>query len=222
MALAGADLGEKYILVNIAHFDLTAFEEGQEVFSFPVIVGKFQQQTPVFSNRIAYIDINPYWNIPPAIARNEELPNLRKDPEYLEKRHVRLFANWDEDAPEIDSRTIDWSTVSPARMGQYLLRQDPGPWNALGRIKFVFPNTYNVYLHDTPTQNLFSRNQRNFSHGCIRVSDPLRLAAFVLSRQKDADWTVEKINSSMKDKQARRHQACRTAAGSYHLSDRVD
>jgi murein L,D-transpeptidase YcbB/YkuD len=193
------DLGEKYIIVNIAHFDLTAFEEEQEVFRFPVIVGKFQQQTPVFSNRIAYIDINPYWNIPPAIARNEELPNLRKDPEYLKKRHVRLLTSWEEGAHEIDSTTIDWNTVSPARMGQYLLRQDPGPWNALGRIKFVFPNTYNVYLHDTPTQNLFSRNQRNFSHGCIRVSDPLRLAVFVLSRQKDAGWTPETIKSRINE-----------------------
>jgi len=195
------DLGEKYILVNIAHFDLTAFEAGQKAFSFPVIVGKFQHQTPIFSDRISSIDINPYWNIPTSIAKNEELPKLRKDPDYLVNRHVRLFSGWNEEAPEIDSRAIDWSTVSPDMMGQYRLRQDPGPWNALGQIKFVFPNTYDVYLHGTPTQNLFSRNQRDFSHGCIRLSDPLKLAAFALSRSAGGDWTPEKIESSIKEKE---------------------
>jgi len=192
------DLGETYVLVNIANFDLTAFEGGQEAFRIPVIVGKFQQQTPIFSDRIAYVDINPYWNIPPTIARNEELPKLRKDPDYLVNRHVRLFSGWNADARELDSRSIDWRHVSPARMGQYSLRQDPGPWNALGRIKFVFPNKYDVYLHDTPAQNLFSRNQRDFSHGCIRVSDPVKLAAFVLSRHTGG-WTPEKISARISE-----------------------
>ena len=193
------DLGEKYILVNIANFDLTAFMGGQEAFSFPVIVGKFQHQTPIFSDRIIYIDLNPYWNVPPSIAKNEELPKLRKDSHYLTKRHIRLFSGWGADAREMDSRSVDWRNVSTARMGQFKLRQDPGPWNALGQIKFVFPNKYDVYLHDTPTQNLFSRTQRDFSHGCIRVSDPLKLADFVLSSHAGA-WTPEKIRSSLKEK----------------------
>jgi murein L,D-transpeptidase YcbB/YkuD len=192
------DLGEKYILVNIANFDLTAFESRREAFSFPVIVGKFQHQTPVFSDRIIYIEFNPYWNIPPSIARNEELPKLRKDPHYLVKRHIRLFSCWSADAGEIDSRTVDWKNVGWTRMGRYKLRQDPGPWNALGQVKFVFPNKYDVYLHDTPTQNLFSRTKRDFSHGCIRVSDPSGLAAFVL---KDASgtWTPEEIDNIIKE-----------------------
>ena len=194
------DLGEKYILVNIAHFDLTAFEAGQEAFRFPVIVGELQKQTPILSGRISSIEINPYWNIPRSIARDEELPKLRKDPNYLVNRHIRLFSGWNADAHEIDSKTIDWNNVSPARMGEYSLRQDPGPWNALGQIKFYFPNKYYVYLHDTPMQNLFSRNQRNFSHGCIRVSDPLKLAAFVLSRQAGGDWTPEMISGSINEK----------------------
>jgi murein L,D-transpeptidase YcbB/YkuD len=194
------DLGEKYIIVNIAHFDLTAFEAGQEVFSFPVIVGKLKKQTQIFSDRISSIEINPHWNIPRGIARDEELPKIRKDPNYLVNHHIRLFSGWNEYAREIDSSVIDWSNVSPARMGQYSLRQDPGPWNALGQIKFVFPNKYYVNLHDTPTQNLFSHNQRNFSNGCIRVSDHLKLAAFALSRQADGDWTPEKIRSSINKK----------------------
>ena len=151
------DLGRKYLLVNIANFDLTAFDGGREAFSFPVIVGKFQHQTPNFSDRISYLEFNPYWNIPPSIAKNEELPNLRRDRHYLARRHIRLFSSWSPDAAEIRSTSVDWNSISPARMSGFKLRQDPGPWNALGRVKFIFPNHYDVYLHDTPTQNLFSR-----------------------------------------------------------------
>lgn len=189
-------LGEKYILVNIAGFNLSAFDADAEAFSFPVIVGKFKHQTPVFSDRISSIEINPYWNIPDKIARDEELPDLRKDPQSLVRRRIRLFQGWSEDAPEIDSTAIDWHAVSPAMMNRYRLRQDPGPWNALGRIKFVFPNTYSVYLHDTPAHGLFARHMRDFSHGCIRVSDPVRLAAFLLAAE-DKGWTPEKIKSAI-------------------------
>ena len=191
------DLGEKYILVNIAHFDLTAFEADQFAFGMRVIVGKFLNQTPIFSDRIKTIVINPYWTIPKSIARNEELPKLRKNPDCLRKRHIRLFSGWEDDATEIDPTTIDWQTVSWTRMGQYRLRQDPGPWNALGQIKFVFPNKYKVYLHDTPAQSLFSHHKRDFSHGCIRVSDPVKLAAFALSRQRGEAWTPKTIKNAV-------------------------
>lgn len=196
------ELGETYILVNIAGFTLSAFRDGREAFSLPVIVGKLKHQTPVFSDRIAWIEINPYWNVPESIACNEELPDLQKDPRSLVKRRIRLFDGWGEGAPEIDSSAIDWSTVSPAMMARYRLRQDPGQGNALGRLKFVFPNPYSVYLHDTPTQNLFARSQRDFSHGCIRVSDPVRLAAFVLEGRADEDWPEAKIESAI-DKEQR-------------------
>ncbi len=191
-------LGEKYILVNIADFTLSAYEHGRQSFNLPVIVGKFKDQTPVFSDRISSIEINPYWNIPSTIARNEELPELRNDPLSLVKRRIRLFAGWSEDAPELDSTALDWNSVSPAMMNGYRLRQDPGPENALGRIKFVFPNPYSVYLHDTPAHNLFARSQRDFSHGCIRVSDPVKLAAFVLSGD-DGGWTPQKIKSTIEE-----------------------
>jgi murein L,D-transpeptidase YcbB/YkuD len=193
------DLGKKYVLVNIANFDLKAFENGQEVFQFPVIVGKYNHQTPIFSDRIRYISFNPYWNIPPNIAANEELPKLKKNPHHLVNRHIRLFSNWSDNAREIDSRFVDWKNVNPAMMRQYKLRQDSGPWNALGRIKFDFPNQYDVYLHDTPSHNLFSQTQRDFSHGCIRVSDPEKLAAWVLQGQPE-DWPPEKISSHVKGK----------------------
>jgi len=195
------DLGDRYILVNIAHFDLKAYDSKQEVFSFPVIVGEDETQTPVFSDRIKTVVINPYWNIPQSIALNEELPELKKNPEHLVNRYIRLFASWDEGAPEIDSTTVDWSAVSPTRMKQYRLRQEPGPWNALGRIKFVFPNKYKIYLHDTPTQSLFTRHKRNFSHGCIRVSEPLQLATFALSSQRDEEWTPDLIIDSINEQE---------------------
>ncbi len=187
-------LGEKYILVNIAGFNLSGFEGEQLKIHFPVIVGKLQHQTPVFSDRVMYIDFNPYWNITPSIARNEELPALRKDPRHLVKRHIRLFSSWKSDAVELDSTTMDWHKITRGQMSGFKLRQDPGPWNALGTVKFIFPNKYDVYMHDTPTQNLFSRSTRNFSHGCIRVSDPPGLALFILSGEKSG-WTREKIKT---------------------------
>lgn len=192
-------LGEKYVLVNIANFDLAAIENGKEVFRLPVIVGKTQFQTPVFSDRIVDITLNPYWNIPTSIAQNEELPRLRKDAYSLMKRQIRVFSGWGQDAREIDTRFVNWHTISPGMMRQFRLRQDPGPWNALGQVKFNSPNHYDVYLHDTPSRQLFSQHRRDFSHGCIRVKDPLKLVEFALSRQPEA-WPIEKIEDRIRAK----------------------
>jgi murein L,D-transpeptidase YcbB/YkuD len=188
----GHELGRRYIIVNIANYDLTAVEDGRVVLEMPVIVGKVQHQTPVFSQMAKYVDFNPFWNIPPSIASKEELPELRKDRSYLVNRKVRLFSSWQAGAHELDSVTMDWNTVTPKQMERYKLRQDPGPWNALGPVKLVFPNTYDVYIHGTPAQELFEHNVRNFSHGCIRASRPLELAGFVLSHEK-GDWSMEHI-----------------------------
>ncbi|MBW2185356.1 MAG: L,D-transpeptidase family protein [Deltaproteobacteria bacterium] len=174
-------LGEKYILVNIASFNLSGFDHGEMKLNFPVIVGKQQNQTPVFSDRVQYVTFNPFWNIPPSIAQDEELLGLRNDPLHLVKRHIRLFPSWKADAIEMDSTTMDWATISKSQISLFKLRQDPGPWNALGDVKFIFPNKYEVYMHATSNSQLFQRKQRDFSHGCIRVSDPLGLAKFILS-----------------------------------------
>ncbi|SHO50248.1 L,D-transpeptidase family protein [Desulfopila aestuarii] len=188
------ELGDKYIMVNIASFNLKAFQDNSDTptLDFAVIVGQDQHQTPVFSDTVAYLDFNPYWNVTPSIAANEELPGLRKDPNHLSKRHIRVFSSWQPEAVELDSTTMDWHTVTPGRMRGYKLRQDPGPWNALGKVKFVFPNQYSVYMHDTASPNLFQRTKRDFSHGCIRVSNPLELAIFVLNDQ-DGGWTRDKV-----------------------------
>jgi murein L,D-transpeptidase YcbB/YkuD len=188
------DLGETYVMVNIAGFSLTAVHNGETTLDLPVIVGKSQHQTPVFSDSIKYLDFNPFWNVTPSIARNEELPALRKNPNHLVERNIRLFSSWQEDASELDSTAIDWPNISRNQMSRYKLRQDPGPWNALGRVKFVFPNHHSVYLHDTPARDLFDNSFRSFSHGCIRVSRPLDLALFAL-QMEDPLWSSEKIEA---------------------------
>lgn len=187
------DLGDEYILVNIANYQLYGYRHGELALQMPVIVGKFQHQTPVFSDRLRYVEFNPFWNVPPSIAKNEELPELQKNPNYLVEKNIRLFSNWQSDGVELDSTTIDWSMVTPSQMARYKLRQDPGPDNALGRVKFVFPNHYSVYLHDTPAKNLFSEVARSFSHGCIRVADPERLALFAL-QEETGEWTETSVN----------------------------
>ena len=186
-------LGDKYILVNIANYRLFTYEAGELKFSMPVIVGELQNQTPVFSDKIKYLELNPYWNVPPSIATDEELPKLRKNPNHLVDNNIRLFSNWQEDGVEIDSTVIDWHSVTPSQMAGFKLRQDPGPGNALGRVKFMFPNQYFVYLHDTPSKKLFSKQTRPFSHGCIRVSEPAKLAAFLLNKKGD-EWDRERVN----------------------------
>lgn len=190
------DFGSEYVLVNIADFHLFAFREGSLKLKIPVIVGRFQHQTPVFSDQITYLEFNPYWNIPPSIAVNEELAELRNNPNYLVEKNIRLFSSWRKDSVELDSTVIDWSKVTPRQMAGYKLRQDPGPTNALGQLKFVFPNHYAIYLHDTPAKNLFNEAKRSFSHGCIRVSEPARLALFMLQRQ-GAGWDAAGVRERM-------------------------
>ena len=186
------ELGRRYILVNIANYELMAVEDGSRKIEMPVIVGKQPHQTPVFSRRVQYVEINPFWNIPPSIAADEELPELRKDRFYLADRKVRVFSSWQDNAVELDSTAIDWQAVSSNDMKRYKLRQDPGPWNALGKVKFVFPNEYSVYIHGTPARELFKDNKRDFSHGCIRASRPLALAEFLLS-EEEQEWPLARI-----------------------------
>jgi len=185
------DLGETRVEVNIAGFVLGVFKRDSPELAMPVIVGKLHHETPVFSDMITYLEFNPYWNIPPSIAENEMLPELEKDPHYLAERTIRVFSSWEADAAELDSTSIDWHELGDDIV-RYKLRQDPGPSNALGTVKFVFPNKYNVYLHDTPSHNLFGRSQRAFSHGCIRVSRPIELASYLLGGEEKG-WGIDRI-----------------------------
>jgi murein L,D-transpeptidase YcbB/YkuD len=141
-----------------------------------VVVGDPQTVTPVFSDKISYVEINPYWNIPKSIAIKEKLPLLRRNPNSLRAQNIRVFGP---DGEEINPATVNWSAVNAGNW-VYRLRQDPGARNALGRIKFMFPNPYDIYLHDTPSRALFRRQVRAFSHGCIRVEKPIELANLLL------------------------------------------
>jgi len=187
------DLGDTRVEVNIAGFVLDVFKSGNRVLSMPVIVGKLLHETPVFSGMMTYLEFNPYWSIPPSIAKNEMLPELEKDPHYLLERNIRVFRSWEAGAAELDSTSINWNDAGDD-IFRYKLRQDPGPDNALGTVKFVFPNKYEVYLHDTPTPNLFGRSQRAFSHGCIRVSRPIELASFLLGGEEKG-WAIDRIQA---------------------------
>ncbi len=188
------DLGARHLLVNIAAFRLDVMEADRSVLDMRVVVGTDYRKTPVFSETLKYLVLNPFWNVPFRIAVKDKLPLIRKDPDYLSKNGFRVFTGWGTDAAELAPESIDWSQTSPGNF-PYRLRQDPGPHNALGRIKFMFPNRFAVYLHDTPQQGLFDKTVRTFSSGCIRVEKPLDLAAYLL--QGDPDWSREQIEAAI-------------------------
>ncbi|HZD25003.1 MAG TPA: L,D-transpeptidase family protein [Alphaproteobacteria bacterium] len=185
------DLGERYILVNLAGFELEVVELDSAVLRMRVVVGRDYRRTPVFSDRMTYLDFNPTWTVPPSIARKDILPKLRRDPGYLAAQHLRVLSGWDPAAHPLDPATIDWRAVSAARF-PYKLVQAPWAGNALGRVKFVFPNRYNVYMHDTPERELFERSRRAFSSGCIRLQHPLELAWYLL--QDKPGWDRARID----------------------------
>ncbi len=186
------DLGSRYILVNIASFQLEVREKDHVVFQKRVVVGRDARRTPVFTGKMSYLVLSPYWNIPPKLAVEDKLPLIRKNTSYLSEQGIRMYRGWGADAVEVDPFSIDWKQVS-GRQFNYRLRQDPGPKNALGDVKFMFPNEYNIYLHDTPARELFKKSFRAFSSGCIRLEDPMSLAHYLLSDQPQ--WTDARIKS---------------------------
>ena len=172
-------LGDPHVFVNIPGFDLELAQGGVSAWHTRIVVGKAFTPTPVFSDRIVAVVANPPWNVPESITLGEYLPELREDPEAFKRRGLRLLEGAGEDAREVDPATVDWHALDKGRF-PYHLRQDPGPDNALGRLKFHLTNDFRIYLHDTPTRGLFGRSGRGLSHGCIRVERPLELAAQLL------------------------------------------
>ena len=184
------DLGRRHIIVNIAAFELEVVEDEAVVLAMRVVVGRPYHNTPVFSDTMRYIVLNPYWEVPRKIAVQEILPRIKRDPSYLAREKLRVFKGWGLEAREVDPATVNWSAITPANF-PFRLRQDPGPLNALGRVKFVFPNKFNVYLHDTPSRQLFEKTQRDFSHGCIRIQKPIDLAVYLL--RQDPRWNRDAL-----------------------------
>lgn len=184
----------RYILVNLADFHLELIDQGQVVFETPVVIGSLYNKTPVFTSDMTYLVINPFWNVPNGIALEEILPKSKLDPDYLDRNGFDLFSDWSRNAALVDPKTVNWSDLTVDDFG-YKLRQRPGPTNALGRLKFMMPNEYNIYLHDTPVRAHFSESERSFSHGCVRVADPEALAAAILASHED--WSADKITAAV-------------------------
>jgi len=185
-----ASLGDRHLLVNIPGFTLEAREADRAVLAMRVVVGSELSRTPMFSDSITYLVFNPVWELPPEIAKNEVLPAIQKDPEYLAKNHLRLYRGNDLTAREVDPAKVDWKQVTPEEF-DFAVKQDPGPGNSIGHVKFMCPNQFAVYLHDTPAGHLFSAPQRDYSHGCVRVERPLELARYLLRGK--ADWDSARI-----------------------------
>lgn len=164
-----AKLNREYIAINIPDYKLFVFNKDSVLWSMNVVVGQAVHKTVIFNGDLKYVVFSPYWNIPPGILKNEVLPGIRRDPNYLAKHKMEKVGN------------------------NY--RQKPGPHNSLGLVKFLFPNSYNIYLHDTPSKDLFDRDKRAFSHGCIRLAEPKKLAEYLLRDQPG--WTSEKITRAM-------------------------
>jgi murein L,D-transpeptidase YcbB/YkuD len=188
--------GQRYLIVNIASFELKVVEKGNVILSMKVVVGKPFLNTPVFRGKMTYLILNPVWNVPDSIAKKEILRDVKKDPAYLRKENITVLRGWGDNEEEIAPNTIRWKSVTPEKL-YFRFRQEPGPLNPLGRVKFMFPNRFNVYLHDTPAKHLFEQNVRAFSHGCIRIEHPLELAEYVL--QGDPRWTKESIMAAIEE-----------------------
>jgi len=227
-------LGSRYILVNIANYHLYGVENNNDSINMRIVVGKPEWNTPMFSEEMTHIVVNPYWNIPPSIFKDDIAPRIRQDSEYLSKKGIDavglktpkkiVFEESEEievaenvevpsetDGDESGERQLSEAErqnkqaqeeyISKVLSGNYRLRQNPGPGNPLGQIKFLFPNKHSVYLHDTPNRGFFKRAQRNFSHGCIRVEKPLELAEFVLSSNQE--WDQTRIKSSINSRKTK-------------------
>lgn len=183
---------QPFVAINIPAFRLWARDAGNSV-EMAVIVGRaMSTQTPVFIDEMTHLIFRPYWNVPTSIVRQEILPALRRDPGYLQRQGMEIVKGLGDDAPVMPP---DAENIALLRQGVLRLRQRPGPANSLGLVKFVFPNDANVYMHDTPARQLFSRSRRDFSHGCIRLEDPTALAQWALHDQRD--WTRERILAAM-------------------------
>lgn len=184
------DLGMRYLMVNTANYELDIIENNRMIKSIRAIVGKKKRPTPMLSRKITYMVLNPYWDIPYKIATDEILPHIKKDPEFLADKGIRIFEKRKLDAREINPESIDWKTITKDNFS-YKLRQDPMVLNALGRVKFIFPNEFSIYLHDTPYRNLFNMRKRTFSSGCIRIENPIEFAAYLL--KENSKWNFEKL-----------------------------
>ena len=184
------NFGQKFIVCNIADQTVFMIQDKDTVYSTRAIVGREYRSTPVFEADMNHLVFSPTWTIPPTILANDVIPSVKKDINYLSSKNMQVI---DRSGKVIPTQSIEWSNMS-GRNFPYMIRQAPGPTNALGLVKFMFPNSYNVYIHDTPSRELFAKDDRALSSGCIRIQNPAELAEILL---KDMDWDQSKIKAAM-------------------------
>ena len=170
------EFGQFHVFVNLPEFRLRIMEDGQEKYTTRVVIGTPKNQTPVFSDEIEHIVVNPYWNVPASIKANEIRPHLLSNPNYLANQNMEMLSG----GKVVNAAAIDWSSTN---INSFHVRQRPGAGNALGQVKFLFPNQHDVYLHDTPSKSLFSRSYRAYSHGCVRVENPMEFAGVLTEHE---------------------------------------
>jgi murein L,D-transpeptidase YcbB/YkuD len=192
-------LRAEFVLVDIAGFQAHYYRDDELIWSSRVQVGRPFRRTPVFRDEIEYLEINPTWTVPPGILGKDVLPAIRADRSYLARNEMDVVDH--RSGRKVDPASIDWQAVTAARF-PYRIVQRPGPRNALGRIKFMFPNPHLVFLHDTPSRGLFERTDRAFSSGCIRVAKPFELAELLL--RDPARWNLEQVVAAVNSKETRR------------------
>jgi murein L,D-transpeptidase YcbB/YkuD len=179
-------------LVNIPEYKLHIFKDKKILWETNVVVGKEAKQTTIFKGHISRIMLNPYWNIPNSIVNSEIIPGIKRDRNYLSKNNMEVVSFKGE---PMNESNINWNNYTTKKV-PFIIRQKPGKNNALGEMKFLFPNSYSIYLHDTPSKGLFDRNERDFSHGCIRVENPKKLMMYLL--ENNTTWTKQKIDKVLK------------------------
>lgn len=183
-------LGKRFVLVNMAGFELDVIEGDRTVLEMRVVVGKIYHKTPMFSDLIRFVEINPYWNAPQSIANNELVQSFAADLAKAVSDGYEIVR----DGQSTPVTSVDWHSLS-GKTVPFLIRQRPGPKNVLGKFKFLFPNEYNVYLHDTNAKGLFSKTVRSFSHGCVRIQQPEALANYLL--KNNGDWPPERVAAAV-------------------------
>lgn len=190
-------VGKRYLHVNIPSYNLDLVENGIRVLNMRVIVGKPSRPTPTLYSKIQTLVFNPKWNVPHKIAKKDILPKVLEDPNYLTENNIQIYSSWQKDAYQIDPREIDWRRVEEDGF-PYKFTQAPGALNALGKVKFIFLNDHDVYLHDTPQKGLFEKIYRAFSSGCIRLEKPFHLVEYFI--QNDEAIEREEVKNYLSDK----------------------
>lgn len=196
-------LTDKYILVNIPAYKLMLIEKENKSLEMDIIVGKKKHPTPVFSHKMSQIIVNPHWKIPQTIVKKEIIPKLVENAQYLEEQNIKVFENWDTSSLQYDVSSVDWSMylnndlIGTPKEAPMRFIQTPGGSNPLGKIKFLFPNQYSVYLHDTPEKNYFKMKEKTLSHGCIRVEKPFKLFNRLIEANYNENGNSFKLNNKI-------------------------